>query len=216
MSRIKKPNGRNRLQRTVEHKLEVRHFLIVCEGGKTEPNYFKKFPQPQNGSITVRGMGANTDSLVELAIVIRADIEREKRQKFTDVWCVFDRDSFPAQNFNRALELAEINGIEVAYTNEAFELWYLLHFDYHDTGVSRHDYRAKLSASNRLSFKYEKNNPDMYDILLERQPAAIQNAKTLFSTYGRRPNPEKSSPITRVHLLVWELNKAARKKLSSK
>ena len=62
MSRIKKPSGRERIQRTVENKLEVRHFLIVCEGGKTEPNYFGKFPQPQNGSITVRGTGANTGS----------------------------------------------------------------------------------------------------------------------------------------------------------
>ena len=68
MSRIKKPSGQKRVLRTVEHKLEAQRFLIICEGGKTEPNYFKKFPQPQNGSITVRGTGANTDSLMELAI----------------------------------------------------------------------------------------------------------------------------------------------------
>ncbi|NHZ72448.1 MAG: hypothetical protein GWP17_05130 [Aquificales bacterium] len=95
-------------------------------------------------------------------------------------------------------------------------MWYLLHFDYHDTAVSRHDYCAKLSVSNRLNFKYEKNNPDMYDILLNRQPDAIRNAKKLFSTYGWRLNPEKCNPITQVHVLVRELNKAAQGRLSSK
>ena len=209
MSRIKKPSDRKRIQRMVENKPVGKRFLIICEGEKTEPHYFESFPQPRDGFIIVEGVGANTDSLVELAITIRAEMERERRQKFTDVWCVFDRDSFPAQNFNRALELAELNRIEAAYTNEAFELWYLLHFAYHDTAVSRHDYRAKLSDSNRLNFKYAKNNPDMYDILLDRQPDAMRNARQLFSTYGRRLNPEKSNPITRAHRLVRELNKAA-------
>jgi hypothetical protein len=47
------------------NKYEPRqHFLVVCEGEKTEPNYFKRFPLPPDSIVDVRGFGANTVSLV--------------------------------------------------------------------------------------------------------------------------------------------------------
>ena len=98
-------------------------FLIVCEGERTEPNYFRGFRLSAKVA-DIRGLGANTVSLVRETIVLR------DAGDYDSVWCVFDRDSFPLQNFNRALQLAEQNGINVAYSNEAFEIWYLLHFHY--------------------------------------------------------------------------------------
>ena len=86
--------------------------------------------------IRVEGDGKNTKTLVEQAIKIR----NKARIDFTECWCVFDRDSFPANNYNDAITNAENEGFCVAYTNEAFELWYLLHFDYICTGVSRKQY----------------------------------------------------------------------------
>lgn len=115
---------------------EIRkNFLIVCEGEKTEPNYFEKFRVPKK-IFDVVGIGANTASLVEKAI----DLRGKSIVSYDEVWCVFDRDSFPAQNFNNALSLAKNNNINVAYSNEAFEIWYLLHFHYHDAATSRAQY----------------------------------------------------------------------------
>ncbi|MDR2823957.1 MAG: RloB family protein, partial [Prevotellaceae bacterium] len=100
-------------------------FLIVCEGAKTEPNYFKSFPK-QVGKyvfdIQTDGIGMNTLSLVEKAIELRYN----SVQKFDRVWAVFDKDSFPAENFNAAISKAKSNNISCAWSNEAFELWYLL------------------------------------------------------------------------------------------
>ncbi len=174
--------------------------LIVCEGGKTEPQYFGGFGLT---NVWVIGTGYNTDSLVAKAVEIKKHAIRVG-QKYDQIWCVLDRDSFPAQNFNNAFSLAEQNNINIAYSNEAFELWYMLHFNYYDAALSREDYCNRLNKL--LGYKYEKRNPKMYDILIEKQDVAIRNAETLLSQYVSH-NPEKDNPSTTIHLLVMELNK---------
>ncbi len=94
------------LKRRKNFKPIRKNFLIVCEGEKTEPLYFRSFRVPKK-VFDVIGLGANAESLVEKAIEIR---DRETTS-YDEVWCVFDRDSFPAQNFNNALALARRNNI---------------------------------------------------------------------------------------------------------
>ena len=58
---------------TYKRKAKIRElrerFLIVCEGEKTEPNYFKSFPVKMDlVDISVFGEGANTNSLVEITL----------------------------------------------------------------------------------------------------------------------------------------------------
>ena len=177
-------------------------FLIVCEGQETEPNYFKAF-RLSSARVWVLGLGFNTDSLVE-------EVIKEKKKatsfgmKFDQVWCVLDKDSFPSQNINRALQLAKNNNIRVAYSNQSFELWYLLHFDYLDSALSRMRYIEKLTAY--LGKHYQKNSNEMYKIILGKQEAAIRNAEKLLSNY-HPPNPDQNDPSTTVHKLVIELNK---------
>jgi len=171
--------------------------LILCEGEKTEPLYFNGFKKDfKLNNVTVEGLGANTDTIVQEAI---------KRQKdYEQVWCVFDRDSFEKHHFNRAFAMIKKHKkIKIAYSNEAFELWYLLHFNYHDTAISRTQYKSKLSEC--LGETYRKNSPDMYEKLLSKQNTAIKNAKHLLSSYKNK-NPEKDNPSTNVYELVELLN----------
>ena len=71
----------------------VRKILIVCEGRKTEPNYFKKFPINKDViEIDCKGMGCNSDSLIEEAIKLKEEAER-KSERYIQIWCVFDKDS---------------------------------------------------------------------------------------------------------------------------
>lgn len=172
-------------------------FLIVCEGEKTEPNYFRKF-RVSTLTVDIHGIGANTVSLVREAIKLRV------KSKYDQVWCVFDKDSFPDGNFNEAIQVANANNVKVAYTNEAFELWYLLHFNYHDSATSRHHYGEMLTA--RLGSKYKKNDLDMYDKIFNLQATAIKNAKKLLETYTAHA-PACDNPSTTVHELVCELLK---------
>lgn len=180
-----------------------KRILIVCEGKRTEPLYFKAFHIP-SVKVTIEGTGRNTDSLVEFAIEI-VESAKENGNAFDQVWCVFDKDDFPAQNFNRAFDLIRSRPkFNIAYSNKAFELWYLLHFHYYNTGISRDQYKRKLSRL--LGKKYEKNDPEMYQILIAHQSEAIRNAHNLLDYYPEY-NPLCNNPTTTVVDLVEELNK---------
>ncbi len=48
---------------------------------------------------------------------------------YDQVWCVFDRDDLLPRQISEALHYAQQGAIRVAFSNQAFELWYLLHFD---------------------------------------------------------------------------------------
>ena len=186
-------------RRNVETRELGKSFLIVCEGEKTEPQYFKGFRVNTNVvNIKIEGIGYNTQSLVNEAISLK------EGKDYDQVWCVFDRDSFPAQNFNAAFEIAASNDIRIAYSKEAFELWYLLHFQYYDSTIKRKEYYEMLTKL--LNHKYEKNSDTIYDDLLNFQSDAIRNAKRLLSSYTPC-KPERDNPSTTVHELVEELNK---------
>lgn len=198
---------------------EVRvYFLIVCEGEKTEPNYFKSFKTNVKSfvfTIDTLGEGSNTKDLVKRTIKARGT----SSQEYDSVWAVFDRDSFSSNNFNGAIELAENNSIKVGWSNEAFELWYLLHFQYRNTYMSREDYKSaiekevndKIVAQSKSKkpkkFVYKKNSKEMYSILDKygNQKQAIKYAEKLIANHNC-VNFAIHNPCTRIHLLVEELN----------
>jgi len=138
-------------------------FLIICEGKETERSYFESFrATKQVRDFAVLGEGRNTLSLVKRAVDLRSQLKIERDAPFDQAWCVFDRDDFPAQQFNAAITLAEQQGFKVAFSNQAFEIWYLLHFDFHSAAISRQLYKEKLTE--KFGYPYEKNSslPDLF------------------------------------------------------
>ncbi|BAZ13095.1 abortive phage resistance protein [Calothrix sp. NIES-4071] len=196
MSR-KKSSSRGYSERKVDIRDVKQRFLIVCEGEKTEPNYFRSFRVPKV-VIDVQGLGENPSRLVQSAE------ELKSQDDYDQVWCVFDRDSWTEQDFNNAIKNAKSLNFGVAYSNEAFELWYILHFEFLNTGIPRSDYQKKLGSL--LGHKYQKNSETIYDELLSRQSTAIKNAENLLKQYEFH-NPAKDNPSTAVHILVEELNR---------
>lgn len=186
--------------------------LIVCEGTKTEPNYFEAFAEKQQGvivyDIEVKGLGRGTKGVVEKAI------ELKNKNNYDRVWAVFDKDEFPAKDFNEAILMGQNNGIEIAWSNEAFELWYLYHFQNVTTGVSRKHYEEKISAAVNVSpkykskkkYKYAKKDPENFWIMTTygSMDSAIQYAKTKHLEYtdSRYAN---QNPCTTVYRLVRQL-----------
>lgn len=203
MARNPKPAGRKLADKgasmqkrpTQTRELHPR-FLIVCEGKQTEPNYFKSFRV--NAMIEVIGKGRSPQGLVEHAQKLR------RTSEYTNAWVAFDRDEFSAEEFNAAIEQARQAGIGAAYSNEAFELWYVLHFDFCDTAQARQAYQRILTE--KLGSPYRKNAVGLYESLQNRQPQAIANAQRLLEIYQPNHNPATDNPCATVHLLVMELN----------
>lgn len=194
-----KANSRGYSLRKVNTREVKQRFLIVCEGAKTEPNYFRSFRVPKNVvEINVQGLGENPSKLVQSAK------ELNKQGDYDQIWCVFDRDSWTIEDFNNAIKNAEAEGFKVAYSNEAFELWYVLHFEFLNTGIPRSDYLGKLTTL--FGRRYQKNSETIYDELFQKQAIAIKNAENLLKQYAPH-TPAKDNPSTTVHLLVKELNK---------
>lgn len=185
----------------------LKTFLIVCEGTKTESLYFKSFPLLTKIEVFVHGAGANTESLVREAIKQKKMAGR-RGLKFDQIWCVFDKDDFPYGNVQKAFQLAKKENVLIAFSNEAFELWYLLHFDYVSTEIGRDAYISKLKT--KMTGGYEKNSKDTYSKLQQYQKIAIKNAKRLYDSYANVGHI-KNKPSTTVFKLVEELNKYIQK-----
>ncbi len=108
--------------------------LIVCEGSKTEPRYFKELRKafhlnPMNVVIANRRHGLDPLNVVDHALE-----EYEKDPEFNFVYCVFDRDQH--QTYHNALNKirgSQIKGgvrIKPIVSTPCFEIWLLLHFIY--------------------------------------------------------------------------------------
>lgn len=187
-------------------------FLIVCEGAKTEPHYFEALIQNHISTVrevTIEGEGRATVALVDRTLEIKQELERRNAMQFDRVWVVFDKDDFT--DFNDAIKKARQLGFESAWTNEAFELWYLLHFEYLDTAISRTAYIKKLQEAfrNRMddkSFVYKKGNPDIYNLLQTygREDLAKRFANQLRSLYAGT-DYASHKPCTMIDKLVEEL-----------
>lgn len=137
------------------------------------------------------------------AIIIR---EREKTmgKTFDYCWVVFDKDDY--QDFDEAISFAGENGFNVAYSNESFELWFLLHFNLLVNPVGRSHYAKVLSKY--LGIPYTKQSgfaKRIYEILKPLESKAVKNADTLTArNIGLRPS--EANPSTTVHELVSSLN----------
>lgn len=193
----------------IEVKQERKYFLIVSEGERTEPIYFeflsRQLPKNLLRTIEVHGEGDNTINVVRKAVEIRDErIANHHLPDYDEVWAVFDKDDFPAERFNAAIELARNSGIESGHSNQSFELWYVLHFQFLQNALHRDDYIKILTRV--LKFKYAKNTPKIIEKIARtgNEEQAILWAEELERTHAG-VSPAAACPYTRVYELVKRL-----------
>ncbi|MBQ4385128.1 MAG: RloB domain-containing protein [Kiritimatiellae bacterium] len=191
------------------HRPVQRNILIVCEGEKTEPNYFKSIKRRMKSGagskVEVVGAGAHTRDLIKCAHNAIARRRAEGLPMYYHVWLVFDKDSFEADDFDNAISMAEAEKWHVAWSNEAFELWYLLHFQDVTGGALSRDSMFEM-LGRHLGRKYLKNEANIFDTIMKQSYLAIDRARRLVERWQDQP-PHKASPCTKVGALVEELLK---------
>ncbi|MFV0268271.1 MAG: RloB family protein [Draconibacterium sp.] len=195
-----KPTDRNKswAKRQMPRKRELKNiqirnlFRIYCEGENTEPEYFRSFPVNTETKVEAIGLGRSKTALVKKTVDLLSKDHLLRRQKNFDpdrqLWVVFDYDVRRETNeifdFNQAIELASQYGIRVAYSNDSFELWLVLHSRYHDAAVTRAEYYEIFSAGLNCNYEEEGKtkafSESLYHLFLSGQNNAIQNATRLY------------------------------------
>jgi hypothetical protein len=191
-------------------------YLIVCEGRRSEPNYFRTLSSEIKSDIVaveLEGDAGCTLRVVERAESLVRKRKQEGQAPYNRVWVVFDYDG--REDFKKAIERARSrsNGFGCAWSNESFELWYLLHFQDLESAITRQQYCDKLETWVRKKrgnpdFKYQKEDESIYQILKEHgsEADAIRRAEKLRKLHpAKEGNYNEWNPCTCVDLLVQEL-----------
>jgi hypothetical protein len=198
MSGYKRRKQKTRIPRKV--------YVIVCEGKITERIYFKKYRTRYSNLSIITPDSKYTDPK-NLAKFAKEQINEENLifDNGDAIWCVFDCDENENDDLAKACKIAgkEIN---ISFSNPNFELWYLLHFELYVTKIERSEVIQRLK---KYIPKYEKNM-NVYDLLLDKRPQAIINAKKLIRIHEKRGIEQisvESNPSTQVYGIVEEILK---------
>lgn len=219
---------RKSFERQKENKNKIPDVIVACEDSVSSPTYFRLMVEEliadkvitQDSFVIASHRHTNPSGVLD-------DLKKHKcdngktYKNFDHRWIVIDRDTqrvggggHSTDDFNTALQRAKKLEVEVAYSNDAFELWYLLHFCYRDSAISRDEILdeviknlkdrnlhkfANLDRDNIKEVKYTKL---IFQELLGLQDAAIRNAEKLLDSYGENHNPERDNPSSAVHKLV--------------
>jgi hypothetical protein len=163
----------NRYRRRAAFRSAKDEVLVVC-GGQTEAIYFKAFNRIFHPSLGTISIVTAVEAKNPLQIVEFAIKARQHKDNYNAVWCVFDKDDFP--DFDEAID----NGIDMAFSNQAFEVWFINHFRPLASAFQRSKYKDELTKL--LAFPYDKSEVTMVRVsetLLTDEPVktAISNAR---------------------------------------
>ena len=220
------PKGRRSLPQEL---IQFGRHLVYSEGTKTEPYYVESIKNSisrkhmcRPNDIQIISVNKDGESYNTIKLFKYADSDVRKRvengELIHHVWVFFDKDSFPKDDYDNAHKLIEeknnsdnenVDGYRYdketgicwhsCWSNECFELWIYLYFNYLDSGVDRKQYRKMINdipSLKRIGFEYEKNLKDIHNILMANGGSidkAINSAKKLEKGNGT------SNPSTGVY-----------------
>jgi hypothetical protein len=196
------------LERNKTRRASYDKVLIVCEGEKTEPNYFNElinFYKLNTANVEIDGTcGSSPKSVFERALKLYQN-EKSKGDAFDKVYCVFDKDSHDTYDET----LVKISSqkpqkvFHAAISVPCFEYWLLLHFQYttkpyHATGSSSIGNEV-LKDLKYVFPEYAKGSEYIFDKLLDQLEFAKANAQRSLE-HGQANHSD--NPTTYIHELV--------------
>ncbi|MGK7346067.1 MAG: RloB family protein [Candidatus Nitrospinota bacterium M3_3B_026] len=182
--------------------------LIVCEGEKTEPNYFKglkDYYRLNSANVEICGEECGSDPV---SIIEHAKELYDKEgagDPFDRVYCVFDKDNHTnyAQAVDAINRVAPKNTFFAITSVPCFEYWLILHFIYTTKSYSAMSGKSACfqltSALKKYLPDYDKGQRDVFSSLEDKLETAKANAVKAFKA---AQSADTDDPSTRVHELV--------------
>lgn len=221
------PKGKRDLRRRPPTRIEPDRVLIITEGSKTEPAYFRMLIG-ELGLTTAKVQIVGDGGSAPISVVEEARRRLKRDSDFEQVYCVFDRDRH--ETYDGALAAVEAlsnsKGLKsktvLAITSvPCFEIWYLLHvsdsrkpYESATTVGSPADALIKdLKCADACFKEYGKAKCDeFFDIIAPMRSDAQARADSfLKQAADEGAQPFHENPSTRVQLVVKALTEIATK-----
>ena len=175
-------------------------FVIVCEGAKTEINYFENFQRIEQQRVKIRTFAPNENKsspkwVLDQGVSIVEELGLNENDQ---VWFVTDKDRWRFEDLN-LIETACQNQINWNFviSNPCFEVWLHAH-------VQDLEEISEGSSCQHLKHEFDQFRVNkMYVKPLQNLKLAIKRAKKVDNPDHFMPDPLR----TRVYLLVEELIK---------
>lgn len=204
----RKAKAADKLERRKAKRDSYDKVLIVCEGGKTEPNYFIELVdhyEINSANVAIDGScGSSPRSVYERAHSLY-QAEAIKGDPFDRVYCVFDKDSHDTydETLTRIASEKPSSTFYATTSIPCFEYWLLLHFRYTTKPYAR---AGSSSIGNEVLKdlvavmpEYEKGGQKLFASLFGQLEYAKSNS---VRTLQEANDNHTDNPSTNVHELV--------------
>ncbi|WP_332649635.1 RloB family protein [Lysinibacillus sp. 54212] len=169
--------------------------LIYCEG-ETERIYFEQMrilKRSKMVSVKIKNVKRSALKLAQHAY------RDSSYQPFDEVWIVFDKDDLSEKQLEEVNDFCRNHSIHIGYTNEAFELWLLLHFEQVD--VKEVYPRAVLNEKMEQHLQVaryirNKGNAEVIAPIALRHEVAMKNCLEMMNL---RNTDSRDNPYCNVH-----------------
>lgn len=198
-----------RLERP-KRQLELGYYRIITDTDETEYHYFngmkKSLPPKYNGRIEiVVDKKTDTDKLVKKAINYLGT--------YSDIWIVLDRDQ--VINFDKIINQADQNNINIAWSNPCIEIWFLAYFKNMPSDLTSTQCcnRFGQEFKKQIGQEYNKNDDGIYQKLRTYgdEAKALKRAEDRYKAWLDRSGyesyipPSEMNPCTLLFELVGEI-----------
>lgn len=205
MAKHRHERSAQKLRRKKSSRPPYDRILVVCEGAKTEPQYFDEM-RVRNRLPNAHIKVINAPGTQPRQIVDHAHAVFNETREFEYVFAVFDRDEH--RTYHDALTHARRLDSKLKNTDNrtvrflavpsvpCFELWILLHFEHIQAPLHRDDV-YRLLRSHMPG--YQKGSNGLFGRLLDRLEQATQRAQSLQAHHDPYNGTD---PYTNVDCLV--------------
>jgi len=171
---------------------KLKSLVVIFTEGISEKIYFEKLNQKYKRKIKVELVHDGKQGLNAIQeaqkLLNNPKVKKFQNSKIEQIYIVFDKDDLSLQNLKDAKKEADRLGYKIGFSNEAFELWILLHFKLIST---KHD-RSKLQReiSNQINGEYDKTDEQFIWLLIDNYlNAALKNADKFSNELTFDKNP---------------------------